>query len=195
MIRFFDIVFSFFGLLILSPIFLIIGLLIIIESKGGMFYLQKRVGLNGKEFTLFKFRSMAQGTDKKGLLTIGTNDARITKSGKFIRKFKIDELPQLLNVFIGDMSLVGPRPEVKKYTDLYTNEQRIVLSVKPGITDYASINYIDENEILAKSVNPEKKYIEEIMPAKIKLNMHYIKNPTVGNYFFIIYKTVLSIIA
>jgi lipopolysaccharide/colanic/teichoic acid biosynthesis glycosyltransferase len=194
MIRFFDILFSFIGLIVLSPIFIIIGLLIIVESKGGMFYQQKRVGKNGIEFTLVKFRSMAKGTDKKGLLTIGTNDSRITKTGKFIRKYKIDELPQLINVLIGTMSLVGPRPEVKKYTDLYTDEQRKIMSVKPGITDYASLEYINENEILGQSANPEKVYIEEVMPAKIALNMKYINNISLIHYLKIIVLTILAIL-
>lgn len=194
MIRIFDVLFSLIGLLLLSPVFVVIGVLILLESKGGMFYLQKRVGKHGKEFILVKFRSMTKGTDKKGLLTIGMNDSRITNTGKFIRKYKIDELPQLFNVFIGNMSLVGPRPEVKKYTDLYTEEQRFVLSVKPGITDFASLEYIDENELLGKAQNPEAVYIEDIMPAKIALNMKYIRNRSVTNYFKLIFLTIFSIL-
>jgi lipopolysaccharide/colanic/teichoic acid biosynthesis glycosyltransferase len=167
--------------------------MIIIESKGGGFYTQERVGLNGVNFKLIKFRSMAIGSDKKGLITIGGNDSRITKTGLFIRKFKIDELPQLFNVINGDMSLVGPRPEVSKYVNLYTKEQRQVLTVKPGITDYASIEYANENEILGNASDPDKVYIQEIMPAKIQLNMKYIHNKNLKEYFKIIFLTFYKI--
>lgn len=194
MIRFFDIVFSFLGILLLSPLFLIIYFLIIIESKGGCFYMQNRVGIDGCDFKLYKFRSMAIGSDKKGLITIGGNDSRITKVGLFIRKYKIDELPQLFNVFIGDMSLVGPRPEVRKYVDLYNNKQLEVLTVRPGITDYASIEFVNENEILGSVLDPEKVYIEEIMPNKIKLNLRYIQNKNLIEYFKIIFLTLFKII-
>ena len=170
-----DIFFSFIGLIVLFPLFLVIALIITLDSKGGVFYKQTRVGKGGKDFKLFKFRSMAVDSDKKGLLTVGGNDSRITKPGYFIRKYKIDELPQLINVFIGDMSLVGPRPEVRKYVDLYNQEQQKVLSVKPGITDFASIEFINENEVLGISENPEKTYIEEVMPIKLKLNLKYIE--------------------
>jgi lipopolysaccharide/colanic/teichoic acid biosynthesis glycosyltransferase len=169
--------------------------MIIIESKGGGFYTQERVGLNGVDFKLFKFRSMAVGSDKEGLITIGGNDARITKTGLFIRRFKIDELPQLFNVLIGDMSLVGPRPEVRKYVDLYTEEQRRVLNIKPGITDYASIEYADENEILGTASDPNEMYIQEIMPAKIKLNIKYIENRSLKEYFNIIFLTFSKIVS
>ena len=144
-------------------------------------------------FGLYKFRSMRTGSDKKGLITVGGHDSRITRMGYFIRKYKIDELPQLWNVLKGDMSLVGPRPEVKKYVDLYTEEQRRVLSVRPGITDYASIEYVDENEILGKADNPDRVYVEEIMPAKIKLNMRYIENRSLKEYFKIIGLTFINI--
>lgn len=194
MIRFFDVVFSFFGILLLSPLFVIIYFLIILESKGGGFYVQNRVGLNGKDFKLYKFRSMAIGSDKKGLITIGGNDSRITQMGLFIRKYKIDELPQLFNVFIGDMSLVGPRPEVRKYVDLYTAKQLMVLSVRPGITDYSSIEYVDENVILGSVTNPEQVYIEQIVPNKIFLNMKYIQNKSLKEYFKIIFLTFRSIL-
>ncbi|MFA9192779.1 sugar transferase [Flavobacterium sp. FBOR7N2.3] len=194
MTRFFDIVFSFFGILFLSPIFIIIYFLIVFESKGGGFYMQNRVGKQGKDFNLYKFRSMSIGSDKTGLITIGGNDSRITKTGLFIRKYKIDELPQLFNVLNGDMSLVGPRPEVRKYVDLYNAEQLEVLRVRPGITDYASIEYANENEILGSVLNPEKVYIEEIMPAKIQFNMKYIKNKGLGEYFKIIILTLGKII-
>jgi lipopolysaccharide/colanic/teichoic acid biosynthesis glycosyltransferase len=193
MIRFFDIVFSFFGILLLFPLFVIVYILLVLESKGGGFYIQNRVGLNGNDFKLYKFRSMVTGSDKKGLITIGGNDSRITKTGIFIRKYKIDELPQLFNVFKGDMSLVGPRPEVRKYVDLYSPEQFMVLSVPPGITDYSSIEYVDENEILGSVSNPEQLYIEQIMPDKIRLNMKYIQNRSLKEYFKIIFFTFWGI--
>ncbi len=190
--RILDIFFSSIGLVIISPLFIVISILITLDSKGGIFYKQKRIGKKGKEFYLLKFRSMNRGSDKKGLLTVGA-DNRITKIGKFIRKYKIDELPQLINVLKGDMSLVGPRPEVKKYVDLYSEEQKKVLSVRPGITDFASIEYFDENELLAKSDKPEETYIELIMPEKINMNMKFIDNPSIKNYFVVIFKTLLKI--
>ncbi len=194
MIRFFDIIFSIIGLVILSPIFIVLYLLIRIESKGGGFYSQERIGKNGKPFKLYKFRSMRIGSDKKGLITIGEKDNRITKTGFILRKYKLDELPQLWNVFIGDMSLVGPRPEVKKYTDLYTEEQKQVLQVRPGITDWASIKYVDENKILGESEDPDEAYANLIMPNKIKLNMVYIQHQTLGEYFKIIFTTFKEIV-
>lgn len=193
MIRFFDILFSGIGVIVLFPVFIIVYLIIILESKGGGFYLQNRVGKNGKNFKLYKFRTMSIGADKKGLLTVGGSDARITKIGKFIRRFKIDELPQLFNVLKGDMSLVGPRPEVRKYVDLYTPDQQIILTVQPGITDYASIEYVDENRILGLAEEPEKAYIKEIMPAKIKLNMKFIENRSIAEYFRVIFLTIKAI--
>lgn len=194
MIRFCDIVFSFFGLLLLSPLFLIVALWIVIDNPGPIFYRQQRVGKDGHDFGLLKFRSMRVGADKMSLITIGDHDPRVTRAGYYIRKYKLDELPQLWNVFIGDMSLVGPRPEVRRYVDLYTAEQRKVLSVRPGITDYASIEYIDENRLLAQSAEPDKTYIEEIMPAKIALNMKWINHQTIGEYFTIIFLTLTKII-
>ena len=194
MIRFFDFILSLVGLVVLAPIFIVLAIWIKIDSKGPVFYKQVRVGQNGVDFGLFKFRSMVVDADKKGLITVGGRDPRITRSGYFIRKYKLDELPQLINVLVGDMSLVGPRPEVRKYVDLYTDEQQKVLSVKPGITDYASIEYMDENEILGKSTDPEKTYIEEIMPEKIKYNMKYIQNKNVSEYFKIIFLTLLKIV-
>ena len=194
MIRFFDFILSLVGLVVLAPIFIVLAIWIKIDSTGPVFYKQVRVGQNGIDFGLFKFRSMVVDADKKGLITVGGRDPRITRSGYFIRKYKLDELPQLINVLLGDMSLVGPRPEVRKYVDLYTDEQQKVLSVKPGITDYASIEYMDENEILGKSSDPEKTYIEEIMPEKIKYNMKYIQNKNVSEYFKIIFLTLLKIV-
>lgn len=194
MIRFFDILFSIIGLVLLSPLFTVLYLLIRIESQGGGFYSQERIGKNGKPFKLFKFRSMRIGSEKKGLITIGEKDNRITKTGFILRKYKLDELPQLWNVFIGDMSLVGPRPEVKKYTDLYTEEQKQVLQVRPGITDWASIKYVDENKILGESKDPDNAYVNLIMPNKIKLNMVYIQHQTLGEYFKIIFTTFKEIV-
>ena len=194
MIRFFDFILSLVGLVVLAPIFIVLAIWIKIDSKGPVFYKQVRVGQNSIDFGLFKFRSMVVDADKKGLITVGGRDPRITRSGYFIRKYKLDELPQLINVLVGDMSRVGPRPEVRKYVDLYTDEQQKVLSVKPGITDYASIEYMDENEILGKSSDPEKTYIEEIMPEKIKYNMKYISNKSLFEYFKIILLTVLKIV-
>ncbi|WP_275045290.1 sugar transferase [Haemophilus haemolyticus] len=194
MIRFFDFILSLVGLVVLAPIFIILAIWIKIDSKGPIFYKQVRVGQNGIDFGLFKFRSMIVDADKNGLITVGGQDPRITRSGYFIRKYKLDELPQLINVLLGDMSLVGPRPEVRKYVDLYTDEQQKVLSVKPGITDYASIEYMDENEILGKSSDPEKTYIEEIMTEKIKYNIKYIQNKNVSEYFKIIFLTLLKIV-
>ena len=194
MIRVFDILFSSVGLIILFPIFIILYILICLESKGGGFYKQLRVGKEGKDFYVFKFRSMRTGSDQRGLITVGSKDSRITQIGYFIRKYKLDELPQLFNVLKGDMSLVGPRPEVRKYVDLYTNEQRKVLSVRPGITDYASIEYIDENTILGKAVDSDKAYIERIIPDKIRYNIKYINNQSLSEYFKIIFLTIYKII-
>ena len=195
MTRFFDIIFSALGLIILSPLLLVIWLLIVTESRGGGFYTQERIGKDGVPFRLYKFRSMRPDSDKGSLITIGGHDSRITRSGYFIRKYKLDELPQLWNVLKGDMSLVGPRPEVRRYVDLYTPEQRVVLRVRPGITDYASIEYADENEILGKADDSERTYIEQIMPEKIRYNLKYINHPTVGEYFKIIFLTFKKIIS
>ncbi|MDP2386181.1 MAG: sugar transferase [Bacteroidota bacterium] len=193
--RSFDIISSFIGLLVLLPFFLIISILIILDSRGGIFYRQVRVGKNNIDFKLFKFRTMASGSDKKGLLTVGGRDSRITKIGYYLRKYKLDELPQLLNVFFGDMSLVGPRPEVRKYVDMYNTEQKKVLNVKPGITDYASIEYSNENELLATSSDPEKTYIEEVMPAKLWLNQKYISEQGLLTDIRIIFRTIAKIVS
>lgn len=190
MIRFFDILFSLFGVLLLSPVFFILYVLIRLESKGGGLYRQLRVGRNGKDFYVYKFRSMRTGSDKQGLITVGGRDPRITRTGYFIRKYKLDELPQLFNVLKGDMSLVGPRPEVRKYVELYTDEQRKVLTVHPGITDYASIEYVDENTILGQAEDADKVYVEQILPNKIRYNMKYIHHRSVKEYFKIIFLTI-----
>lgn len=192
--RIFDILFSVFILAIFLPFGLVLTLLIALESRGGVFYRQERIGKNGVPFKLFKFRSMRKDADKSGKLTVGMRDARITKTGLFIRKYKLDEFPQFINVILGDMSIVGPRPEVREYTDLYTPEQRQILNVRPGITDLASLEYFEENELLGKSDNPQKTYIEEIMPAKIELNKRYLANPTLANDLKIMWATFLRII-
>lgn len=194
MIRFFDIVFSSIGLVLVCPLFLMLYVLICLESKGGGFYSQERIGRNGVPFRLYKFRSMRKDADKIGLITVGGHDPRITRMGYFIRKYKLDELPQLWNVFVGDMSLVGPRPEVRKYTDLYNDEQRRVLSVRPGITDWASIEYVDENEILGRAEDPDKAYIEQIMPDKIRYNMRWVERQDIVEYFKIIFCTLFKIL-
>jgi lipopolysaccharide/colanic/teichoic acid biosynthesis glycosyltransferase len=193
MIRFFDVLLSGLGLIFLSPVFLILYLIIICSSKGPGLYAQERIGLHGKPFKLYKFRTMREGSDKGQLITT-SGDERVTTVGHFIRKYKLDELPQLWNVIKGEMSLVGPRPEVEKYVRLYTPEQRVVLNVKPGITDYASIEYSDENDILDQATDSEKMYIEEIMPKKILFNLQYINNPTLKEYFKIIFKTIKKIV-
>lgn len=191
--RVFDIVFSLIGLVLASPIFLFLSIWIKLDSPGNIFYLQERIGKDFKPFKLYKFRSMYSGSDKKGLLTVGNKDKRITRSGYFIRKYKLDELAQFINVLIGDMSFVGPRPEVKKYVELYNDEQKKVLTVKPGITDYASIEFFNENELLEKSTNPEKTYIEEIMPHKLQLNLKYIEEQNLFVDIKIILKTIKRI--
>jgi lipopolysaccharide/colanic/teichoic acid biosynthesis glycosyltransferase len=189
-IRPLDFVFSLTGLIVLSPLFLLVALLVKLTSKGPVFYLQNRVGKGGRDFRVYKFRTMYTDADKKGLLTVGGKDKRVTNVGYYLRRFKLDELPQLLNVLAGDMSIVGPRPEVRRYVDLYTTEQRKVLSVRPGITDYASIAYRNENDLLATAANPEEMYIREIMPKKIDLNFNYINNRSIKTYFTIIIKTL-----
>lgn len=194
MIRFCDILLSLFGIIILSPLFIIIYLLIIFESKGGGIYVQERVGKDFHLFNLYKFRSMYVGADKQGLITIGGRDPRTTRMGFFLRKYKIDELPQLFNVLKGDMSMVGPRPEVRKYVEMYNDDQKKVLSVRPGVTDYASIDYVDENVLLGTAADPEKMYIETIMPDKIRRNMRFVENQTIKEYFRIIFLTLKHII-
>ena len=190
--RLFDITASFFGILILSPLLIFIGLWVGLSSKGGVFYKQIRVGKNNKDFKLYKFRSMRVNSDKQGLLTVGSKDSRITKAGYFIRKYKIDELPQLFNVLKGDMSFVGPRPEVRRYVDLYSKEQMKVLSVRPGITDPASIKYRNENDILSSASNPEQYYIQHIMPDKLKINIDYINTRTFIKDIKIIFQTIFG---
>ena len=192
--RTFDFILSLIGLIILSPIFLIISLLIALSSKGGVFYKQTRVGKDNIDFKVYKFRSMIVDADKKGLLSIGKDgrDPRVTKIGYILRKNKLDELPQLINVLKGDMSLVGPRPEVRKYVDLYDNKQKEILKVRPGITDIASITYRNENDLLSQNPNPEDYYIHEIMPKKISLSLEYVKTRTLIKDIKLIFKTILG---
>ena len=174
--RAFDIVVSAVALLLLFPVLLLIGMSVALSSPGGAFFRQVRVGRAGKEFRLFKFRTMRPGSEAHGQITVGGRDPRITGIGYFLRKSKMDELPQLINVLLGDMSIVGPRPEVSRYVALYSPEQRNVLNVRPGITSAASIAYMDENEILGRSTDPHRAYIEEVMPAKLALDLDYVKN-------------------
>ena len=191
--RIFDITLSLFGLIILLPFMLIIAILIKFDSKGTIFFKQIRVTKDGKEFKIFKYRTMKVGSDKYSQITVG-QDERITKIGSFLRKYKLDEIPQLINVLIGDMSLVGPRPEVPKYVALYTDEQKEILKVRAGITDYASIEFSDENDLLASEEEPEKAYIEKIMPKKIELNKKYLSEISVLTDIKIILLTIKKIL-
>lgn len=191
--RFFDIVVSLLGILVTSPILLVVSLLIKLTSKGPVFYKQERIGKGEKPFFILKFRTMVVNADQQGLkITVG-GDKRITGVGKVLRKTKLDELPQLFNVLFGQMSLVGPRPEVAEYVNLYTEEQRKVLSVRPGITDYASVCFRNENEILAEAEDPQKEYIEHIMPLKLRYNAKYIEEMGVFTDLKIIFLTIYVI--
>ncbi|MCD4723996.1 MAG: sugar transferase [Bacteroidales bacterium] len=190
----FDIFMSLAFIVILLPVFIIISIWIMIDSRGGVFYLQSRVGKNNRDFRMYKFRSMRPESDTFGLLTIGDHDPRVTRAGKFLRKTKLDELPQMLNILKGNMSFVGPRPEVRKYVELYSAEQMKVLSVRPGLTDYASLEYIDEDSILGQSDDPDRVYITVIMPAKLELNLKYIRERSFTTDLTIMMKTFLKII-
>lgn len=192
--RLFDIVFSFVLILLLLPLFLCISLCIILDTRGGVIFKQKRVGLHGKVFFIFKFRTMRQDDGRQLQITVGSRDPRITKVGYVLRRYKLDELPQLFNVLKGEMSIVGPRPEVPKYVALYNDEQRAVLSVKPGITDLASIQYFEESDLIAMSDRPEETYIETIMPEKLRLNLEYIQRESLMMDIKIIFKTALRIV-
>ncbi len=189
-----DIVLSITALALLLPLLILIALLIASGSPGGVFYTQVRVGKDKRLFSLYKFRTMRPGSEKSGQLTVGMKDPRITRTGYFLRKYKLDELPQLLNILKGDMSIVGPRPEVPKYVEMYDPCQLRVLKTRPGLTDYASLAYINENEILGKAADPEKTYIEQIMPAKLELNLKYIDEQSIKTDFHIIWKTIKGII-
>ncbi|MCH2230928.1 MAG: sugar transferase [Crocinitomicaceae bacterium] len=193
--RVFDIIVSVVILSFFLPFGILIGIIIAFTSKGGVFYVQERIGKHAKPFGLFKFRTMSVGADKAGKLTVGMRDSRITKIGYFLRKYKLDEFPQFLNVLFGTMSVVGPRPEVKEFTDLYDQSQQEVLKVKPGITDLASLEYFNENEILGKSEDPKKTYIEIVMPAKLELNKKYISNPSMTHDIQIMWRTFKKIIS
>ena len=193
--RIFDIVASGIGLILLSPLFVILAIWIKCDSIGPVFYKQVRVGRNNMDFQLFKFRSMRVGSDKKGLITVGGPDPRITRSGYYIRKYKLDEFPQLINVFKGDMSLVGPRPEVRKYVDMYTEEQMHVLDVRPGITDLASIRYRNENELLERVNDPDKYYVEVIMPDKLRINLEYVARHSFTFDIRLIFQTFRAIVS
>jgi lipopolysaccharide/colanic/teichoic acid biosynthesis glycosyltransferase len=192
--RIFDIISSLVVLTMGLPFFILIAFLIGIDSKGGVFFIQQRVGKDNRNFGLFKFRTMRSDSEKAGQITVGGKDPRVTKIGYFLRKFKLDEFPQLLNVIKGDMSIIGPRPEVRRYVDMYSKEQLKVLSVRPGLSDFASIEYINENELLGKSENPEKTYIEEIMPAKLQLNLKYIEQKSFSTDIKLIFKTIEKIL-
>jgi lipopolysaccharide/colanic/teichoic acid biosynthesis glycosyltransferase len=193
--RIFDIIASALGLLLLSPLLLILALLVVSGSQGGAFYRQTRVGKDARPFTLYKFRSMRPASDQQGLLTVGARDNRITRTGYFLRKYKLDELPQLWNVLRGDMSLVGPRPEVPRYIDMLNEEQRRILSVRPGLTDYASLEYFEEDELLAQSDDPEKTYIREILPTKVELSLRYIDERSFSKDLQVIWKTVKRVVS
>ena len=192
--RIFDIVASGFGLLVMSPVFLILAIWIKLDSKGPVFYRQVRVGRKNRDFRIFKFRSMRVGADKMGLITVGGHDPRVTRSGYFIRKYKLDEFPQLINVFIGVMSLVGPRPEVRKYVDLYTSEQMQVLDVRPGVTSLASIRYRNENELLEKVEDSDQYYINVVMQDKLAIDLEYIRNVSFGYDIRLVFQTFWEII-
>lgn len=192
MIRAFDIFFSIVGLLLFSPVFIVIAIAIKLTSSGPVIFQQIRVGKGLKDFKLLKFRTMRMDADKKSLLTVGGRDSRITKVGYYLRKYKLDELPQLINVVKGEMSIVGPRPEVRKFVNLFTDNQKETLRVLPGITDYASIAFRNENDLLSSVENPEEFYIKELIPQKVKLNLIYIKNQCLKEYFTIIFKTIIT---
>ncbi len=193
--RLFDILASGLGLVVLSPLFAVLAVWIKADSRGPVFYRQTRVGRDNKDFRLFKFRSMRPDSDKLGLITVGGHDPRVTRSGYYIRKYKLDELPQLINVFKGDMSLVGPRPEVRKYVDMYTPAQMRVLSVRPGITSLASIRYRNENDILAVADDPDRCYVEKVMPDKLAIDLEYVGRATLWNDIRLIFSTFKEIIA
>ncbi len=192
--RCFDIVVSLIILSAFLPFGILIALAIKIDSKGTIFYRQERVGKNGKVFRLLKFRTMRTDADKAGKLTVGMRDPRITRIGYFLRKTKLDEFTQFWNVLIGDMSIVGPRPEVQEYVNLYTPQQREILTVRPGITDYASLEYFHENEILGAAENPRETYIHEVMPAKLDLNKKYLQNPTLLHDLKLMWMTFVKVL-
>lgn len=194
--RIFDLICSAVGLLILSPFLVILSICIMLDSKGPVFYRGIRVGQNGKPFKIFKFRSMVVDAEKFGGTSTSNDDTRVTRMGKIIRKYKLDEISQLINVFLGDMSLVGPRPEVKKFTDLYVDEEKIILTVRPGITDFASLKFHNEGEIIATSgiEDPDEAYAKLIRPEKIRLQIKYIKERNLFLDVKLILLTIIKII-
>ena len=192
--RIFDFFLALFSFTLLLPLLIFITVLIKLTSKGSVFYFQVRVGKNNKDFKIFKFRTMVKNADKSGVLTIGGKDPRVTKIGYYLRKYKLDELPQLINVLLGSMSFVGPRPEVRKYVEMYTQEQKMVLNVRPGITDMASIEFKNENEILALQNNPDQYYINVIMPRKLEINIKYLKERSLLKDFLVVSKTFNAIL-
>jgi len=191
--RLFDLIASFLGLILLSPLLIVLSLLVLFMSGRPMFYLQERIGKDGRPFRIVKFRTMIRRADRQGPAFTRGGDRRITPIGRFLRRYKLDELPQLFNVLKGDMSIVGPRPEVAEYVNLYTEEQRRVLSVKPGLTDTASIVYRDEESVLARYEDARKAYIEKIMPAKLKLNLKYIDRADFRTDLWLIIETLKKV--
>ncbi len=192
--RLFDIVASGFGLILLSPVFLILSIMIVADSPGGVFFRGPRVGKNGKTFRIFKFRSMVKDCEGKGKWNVGDNDDRITRTGHFLRKTKLDEIPQLINVFIGDMSFVGPRPELRVYVDMYTEEEKKILDLKPGITDYASMANIAQFETFTKAVDPDVAYLKYIRPLKLKLQLYYREHHSFFGDIRLIFWTIYKVL-
>lgn len=192
--RLFDILASGLGLICLSPLFAVLSVWIKSDSRGPVFYRQVRVGKDNKDFRIFKFRSMRPDSDKGRLITVGGHDPRVTRSGYYIRKYKLDELPQLINVFVGDMSLVGPRPEVRKYVDMYSPEQLHVLDVRPGITSLASLRYRNENEVLAMADDPDRAYVEQVMPDKLRIDLEYVEKASLWTDICLIFSTLKGIV-
>lgn len=192
--RLFDIVFSLFGLVLIFPILLLIALIVKIDSSGPVFYRGFRVGKDGKLFKIFKFRTMEKDADRKGIDSTAADDSRITRIGRFLRKYNIDELPQLVNILKGEMSFVGPRPQVKWATELYTEKERVILTLKPGLTDYASLRFPNEGEIIKGSKDPDRDYLQKIHPEKTRLQIEYVKNQSFLVDLKIIFKTILIVI-
>jgi len=192
--RLMDLFLSLCILALFLPFGLLLSLCIVLESRGGVFYRQERIGRNGQPFKLIKFRAMRPSADRDGKLTVGERDPRVTRMGTFIRKYKLDEFPQFINVLKGEMSVVGPRPEVVEYVRQYSDEQRRVLDFKPGITDLASITYFEENKLLANAADPQQTYVEEIMPEKIRINLAYQTNATVWSDLGVVWKTALRVV-
>tara|TARA_R110002049_G_scaffold74325_2_gene191770 strand:+ start:12808 stop:13401 length:594 start_codon:yes stop_codon:yes gene_type:complete len=193
--RIFDVVFSVIGLVLLAPLLILIALIIKIDSKGPVLFIQGRVGKNNKDFKIFKFRTMRIQSQKKGLLTLGNNDSRITKVGYLLRRYKIDEFPQLINILIGDMSFVGPRPELRYYVNFYNEDDMKIFTVRPGITGLASLKYRNEVELLKAAEDPENYFINTIIPDKLKFNKEYIKKQSFAFDLKLIFITIIKVIA